>query len=88
MVLFHAPDLPLKAPRHIHEHKCANRWRNVNIASIKRQNVVVMEKLRHHQMMQGLITQTRMNYPNANFNLNCSLTLTSFEYEKVMEPGF
>ncbi len=72
MVLLHALDSPLEAPRHIHEHKCASWWCDLNIGSIKRQKMVVMEKSRHCELMQVAGThhingtQSRMRYPNPN----------------------
>jgi hypothetical protein len=82
LVPLHAPNSLLKAPRHIHEHKCASRQCDVNVASIKRQNVAIVEKSRHHEMMMQVVgthhtngTQTRMRYPNP-------------KYKKVIELGF
>jgi hypothetical protein len=49
-------------------NKCASQWHDVNAASIKRQKVAIMEKSRHHEMMQVARThhtngtQTRMRY--------------------------
>jgi hypothetical protein len=72
----HVLDSPLKAFRHIHEHKCASWQCNVNVANIKKQKVAIMEKSNHHEMMQVIRThhtndtQTRMSYPNPNPNYN------------------
>ncbi len=52
-MLLHVPNSPLKVLRHIHEHKCASRQRNVNIANIKRQKVATVDKSKDHEMMQA-----------------------------------
>jgi hypothetical protein len=53
LMLLHVPNSPLKVLKHIHEHKCASRQRNVNIANIKRQKVATMDKSKDHEMMQA-----------------------------------
>jgi hypothetical protein len=42
-MFLHAPNSPLEAFKHIHEHKYASRRRDVNVANIKRQKVTTME---------------------------------------------